>query len=81
MLPAPSSAQDLSGKRRRGRRLERRLLTTFACTLHTNLPKGTLTLFLFARTIQNMINASVHNAGFFRPDHDPPQRSIANVSI
>jgi len=44
-----------------------------------NQTKGTLTLLLFALTIQNMIHAfhssglSPHIGGFFRPDHDPPQ--------
>jgi hypothetical protein len=32
LLPAPSSAQDLPEIRRRGRRLELIVLTTFACT-------------------------------------------------
>jgi hypothetical protein len=36
MLPAPSPAQDFLAKRRRGRRLERRSLITFACT-RTNI--------------------------------------------
>ena len=37
LLPAPSSAQDLPEIRRRGRRLELIVLTTFACTLiHMN---------------------------------------------
>jgi hypothetical protein len=46
-----------------------------------NQTKGTLTLFLFALTIQNMIHAlhssslAPHSGGFFRPDHDPPQNT------
>jgi len=40
-------------------------------------PKGTLTLFLFARTIHFMEPKNRCNAGFYRPDHDPPFDSFA----
>jgi len=42
------------------------------CDIPFNQTQATLTLFLFALTIQNMNNAHIYNAGFFRPDHDPP---------
>ena len=44
------------------------------CDIPFNETWATLTLFLFALTIQNMDNAYICNAGFFRPDHDPPCR-------
>jgi len=51
--------------------LGRRQIST-NCDIPVNHTKGTLTRDLFAFTIQNMMYACVHNAGFFRPDHDPP---------